>query len=160
MTKEEFIQAKLFAFTDVERELQLATTKPSALQVLNIHPGGGNFLAALGLLCYTEFAGKLKFDCRRPDGKEIASANFNNFFDLLGTEYSSFRKNHNVYDIFRCGLAHEYYAKKSCTIAMFNADSTCGVGVDARGTYYFVVERYARDLRRAFEELQLSLYGS
>lgn len=54
-------------------------------------PGGGNLLAALGLLCYTEFAGKLRFGVKRADGSDVASANFNQFFDLLGPEYQAFR---------------------------------------------------------------------
>jgi hypothetical protein len=112
------------------------------------------------LLCYTEFAGKLMFNRRGINGKEIASENFNNFFDLLGPEYSSFRQTHNVYDIFRCGLAHEYFTKHSCTIAMVATGTNCGLGVNSDGRYYFAVELYARDLRKAFEDLQVALYGS
>jgi len=160
MNRDDFIQAKLFAFTDIERELQLARTDSSKLQELGIHQGGGNFLAALGLLCYTEFAGKLKFNCRHPDGRDKSSENFNKFFDLLGPEYRSFRQMHNVYDIFRCGLAHEYYTKHGCIIAMFSTGTNCGIGVDSAGKYIFIVELYARDLRKAFEDLQLVLYGS
>jgi hypothetical protein len=78
MTRDEFVQAKLFIFSDVEREIQLAKAQKNSLQALGINPGGRNFLAALGLLCYTEFGGKLRF------GTDIASANFNQFFDLLG----------------------------------------------------------------------------
>jgi hypothetical protein len=85
---------------------------------LGLTSGGGNFLAALGLLCYTEFGGKLRFGGKRADGRDVASANFNQFFDCLGPAYQTFRAQHNVYDLFRCGLAHEYYVKKNCTIAM------------------------------------------
>ena len=105
MTRDEFIQAKLFIFTDVEREIQLAKADGKALQALGVTPGGGNFLAALGLLCYTEFGGKLRFGVKRKDGKDDPSANFNQFFDLLGPAYKTFREMHKkVYDIFRCGL--------------------------------------------------------
>jgi hypothetical protein len=118
MTKEEFIQGKHFIFSDIDREIQLAKADGPALQALGVNPGGGNFLAALGLLCYTEFGGKLQFNVTRADGSDVASANFNQFFDLLGTDYQALRKQHKVYDIFRCGLAHEYYVKESCTIQM------------------------------------------
>jgi hypothetical protein len=61
LSKARFTQAKLFICTDIEREIQLATADKTALQSLGVHPGGANFLAALGLLCYTEFFGKLLF---------------------------------------------------------------------------------------------------
>lgn len=160
MSRDEFIQAKLFIFCDVEREIQLAKADGNALQALGVNPGGGNFLAALGLLSYTEFGGKLRFDYKRSDGCDHASRNFNEFFDLLGAGYATFRGNHNVYNLFRCGLAHEYYVKKSCTIAMRGDGPDPGIGVSSCGRYFFVVEAYSRDLKNAFEDLQRHLYGS
>jgi len=159
MMRDEFVQAKLFMFSDVRREMQLAKAEPKALDAAGVNPGGGNFLAALGLLCYTEFGGKLKFGVKRKNGTDVASDNFNQFFDLLGSDYQSFRASHNVYDIFRCGLAHEYYAKKSCTIAMFADGPGPGVCIDPSGRYYFVVESYSRDLEKVFDKLQIELYG-
>ena len=160
MTRDEFLQAKVFILSDVEREIQLARADGAALQTLGVAPGGGNFLAALGLLCYTEFGGKLRFGVKRPDGSDVASANFNQFFDLLGPDYQAFRAQHNVYDIFRCGLAHEYYVKKSCTITMLAGGSGPGLRIDANGHYLFVVESYCRDLKRAFDDLQVHLHGA
>jgi hypothetical protein len=160
MTRDEFVQAKLFMFSDLRREIQLANADPKLLAAAGINSGGGNFLAALGLLCYTEFGGKLKFGVKRSNGTDVASTNFNQFFDLLGSGYQSFRKSHDVYDIFRCGLAHEYYAKKSCTIAMFANSPGPGIGIDPSGRYYFVVESYSRDLEKAYDKLQIELYGS
>jgi len=113
----------------VERELQLAKADAAALQALGVTPGGGDFLAALGLLCYTELGGKLRFGVKRADGSDVASANFNQFFDFLGPAYQTFRAQHNVYDLFRCGLAHEYYVKQSCTIARL--EGTAGAGLRA-----------------------------
>jgi len=159
MIRETFLQAKSFIFADVEREIQLAKADGKALSALGVNPGGGNFLAALGLLCYTEFGGKLRFGFKRADGSDIASANFNHFFDLLGPDYLAFRAVHNVYDIFRCGLAHEYYVKKGCTIDMLEATPGPGIQVDLSGHYRFVVESYYRDLRKAFDTLQVHLYG-
>lgn len=66
MSRDEFLVAKGFIFADVEREIQLARVDPAALRALGVRPGGGNFLAALGLLCYTEFGGKLRFNVKRP----------------------------------------------------------------------------------------------
>jgi hypothetical protein len=159
MTRDEFLQARAFIFLDVEREIQLAKADGDALRTLGVPPGGGNFLAALGLLCYTEFGGKLSFGVKHTDGSDVASANFNQFFDLVGPAYQAFRAHHNVYDIFRCGLAHEYYVKKSCTIAMLEGTAGAGLRVDANGHYCIVVESYCRDLKKAFYALQIHLYG-
>jgi hypothetical protein len=159
MTKNDFLQAKEFIFRDVEREIQLAKAVPASLQSLAITPGGGNFLAALGLLCYTEFGGKLRFHRKRTNGKDAASENFNWFFDLLGQAYQDFRAEHNVYDLFRCGLAHEYYVKKSCTICMLESTVGAGLRVDAKDHYCIVVESYCRDLKKAFDDLKVHLYG-
>lgn len=142
MTKADFLQAKGFIYSDIERELKLAKSGKDA----------GNFLAALGLLCYTEFAGKLKY------GSGAASRNFNQFFDELGYRYKKFRSNHNVYDIFRCGLAHEYYVKKTCQIAMFGAGKRIGIGRARSKVYYLVVEKYFEDFKNAFEKLERYLY--
>ncbi len=146
-------------FSDVEREIQLARADRSELESLGVTPGGGNFLAALGLLCYTEFGGKLRFSVKTAKGEDVASANFNQFFDMLGPAYKTLRSSHNIYDIFRCGLAHEYYVKQNCTIAMLENSAGPGIQVEPSGHYVFVVESYCRDLKKAFDDLQFTLYG-
>lgn len=147
-------------FSDIHREIQLAKADSKLLSTVGVNEEGGNFLAALGLLCYTEFGGKLKFGVRRQDGTDVSSANFNQFFDLLGAEYQVFRDRYNVYDIFRCGLAHEYYVKQSCIIYMLASGLGPGIGIDPSGRFYFIVESYCRDLEKAFDSLQVALYGS
>lgn len=153
ISQADFEQAVLFMFSDIERELKFARLKPENITSLGINPGGGNLLAALGLLCYTEFGGKFQF------GHSKASQNFNAFFDTLGPPYVNFHASHNVYDIFRCGLAHEYYVKKNCTIYMFGSTEQPGIGVDSTGRYWFVVENYAQDLKVAFKALGKQLFG-
>jgi hypothetical protein len=44
------------------------------------------------------------------------------------SHYVDFRNGHNVYNIFRCGLAHEYYVKKSYSIAMLGSNAGPGIG--------------------------------
>jgi hypothetical protein len=100
----------------------------------------------------------VKYDRRRKDGEPFASANFNLFFDDLGPDYRDFRRQHRVYDVFRCGLAHEYYVKRSCVIAMFPAAAGPGIGMASDGRYYFIVDTYFRDLDRALEALETSLF--
>ena len=160
MDHDSFMQAVKFAMTDVRREIALsdASQKPEgaeALRKLGLESGGGNFIAALGLLCYTEFGGLLKFKHR------AASRNFNDFFDELGPAYKVFRLSHNVYDIFRCGLAHEFYVKRSCTIGIRVANATAataGIGLDVHGKYYFAIEQYCNDLEKALLALDQHLF--
>ena len=158
MIRDEFKQARRFAFADIQREVALAKASETpagaaTLDSIQVPRGGGNFLAALGLLCYTEFGGKLKY------GKKHASANFNEFFKDLGTEYQALvTAGHNIYDIFRCGLAHEYYVKHSCTIAMVDRAARAGIVVESTGGYKFIVEKYYADLAVQFEALERHLF--
>lgn len=155
MDKADFDQVKRFIFSDIEREIQLARADKAELERIGVNLGGGNFLAALGLFSYTEFGGKLKFN------KKNASENFNLFFDELGDKYKSFRQLHDVYNIFRCGLVHEYYVKGNCTIRMLsdNSNSPNPIGINDGG-YYVVIYNYSRDLRKAFDALGQHLFGS
>ncbi len=133
-----------FMFSDIQREINLAQT------------GGGNFLAALGLLCYTEVLGKIK-QKNFPGGKVGSKANFNAFFNDIGPAYSSFNQSVNVYDVFRCGMAHEYLVKRNCRIAMLKGSESCGIGQIHNGSYYFVVERYFEDFCVACKSLYSTL---
>lgn len=145
MNKTDFLQAKGFIYGDIQREIDLARSGKEA----------GNFLCAVSLLCYTEFAGGLK---RGRFARGEASINFNEFFDTLGYKYRDFRARCNVYDIFRCGLAHEYYVKRDCTIAMLHVSKRIGTGKKRSGKYYFIVEKYFKDFKRAFDRLEKLLY--
>ena len=155
MDKADFLVAKEYMTKDIEREIQLARTKKRSLKTLGINPGGGNFLAALGLLCYTEFGGWLL------RGKPTPQRNFDAFFDRLGKPYADLRQKHKkVYNTFRCGLAHEYFVKRSCTIHMKGKRGQPGIWQERDGHYRFSVSRYWRDLKAAFDVLQEELYGS
>jgi hypothetical protein len=130
ITKTDFDTAKQFILGDIRREVEWARAwednlKPAGwraqlarlgcrgasrsrrelLEAARVQPsGGGNLLAALGLLCYTEFCGWLKFNRRKADGSPAPTQNFNAFFDYMGADFAAFRGQHNVYDIFRCGM--------------------------------------------------------
>ena len=160
VTKPEFDQARQFIASDIEREIQLVRGqdlwwKKVARKIWGVRPGGGNFLAALGLLCYTEFAGRIKCD----DFSEGNSrACFDDFFSDLGPEYAQLLGSCAVYKDLRCGLAHEYAVKNSCDIAMLEGGRQAGV--QWTGTkYVFVVESYWRDFRNAFDRLGQQKFG-
>ena len=127
-------------FSDIQREIDLARSNKRA----------GNFLCALGLLCYTEFMGGIVLGSFtiRP-----LKRRFDAFLDLMGDDYKIFNQTVNVYDVFRCGLAHEYFVKHNCDIAMLKNDETLGIGKKPTGEYYFVVERYFEDFSNACRQL-------
>ena len=150
-----FLRAKNFICSDIQREITLAKLSEEQLpNELRRVPGGGNLLAALGLLCYTEFAGGLKRgNCSQRQNR----ANFTAFFDELGPKYKELNEKRNVYTDLRCGLVHEYYVKERCEIAMLSKGEDVGVWWNG-DKYFFVVERYFEDFRRAFLELERRLY--
>ncbi len=160
MNSAAFDEACLFISTDIERELALARLNSNNELDIGLSPGGGNLLAALGLLCYTEFGGKLRFGHTKADGSDASRKNFDSFFTLLGPAYSNFAKTCNVYNIFRCGLAHEYYAKKACTVYMTGSAGTDGIGVDGSGRYFIVVEHYFSALMLQLQALRSHLFPS
>ena len=149
----EYQQVRGFIYTDIQREINLAKMSENflgkfLLKILIKYPGGANFMAAMALLCYTEAVGRIiTGNGNKP------KINFLEFFEKLGPEYKSFKDSYDVYDIFRCGLAHEYYVKKNCTIYMLSRKVACGVGIDKTKKYYFVVERYFEDFKEAFDNL-------
>jgi len=155
--KAAFDRARQFIATDIGREIQLARALEELVQGAGVTPGGGNVLAALGLVCYTEFAGKLAYGRKKKDGSDAAAENFNLFFDDLGPGYLALRNVVDVYKVVRCGLAHEYFVKRSCKIAMLGTSPT-GIYVDGSGMLTFVVEAYLRDLLQAIESLGNRLF--
>lgn len=161
--------------TDIEREIDLARKGATA----------GNALCALGLLSYTEAMAYLLPPTRVPKGG--SRQHFDAFFCELGQPYADLinQDRINVYDIFRCGLSHEYFVKHTCTIAMLNSTPgplevkgprinegtlverapsellekpvDCGLGRLPNGSYYFIVEKYYQDFRAACERLHTEL---
>lgn len=155
MDKQQLIQAKDFIFSDIEREIALADASEHflgriCLRFVKVKPGGGNFMAALALLSYTEFAGRLK---NKDFSDQNSRKNFDDFFKDLGPPYQQFLSQHNAYKIFRCGLAHEYYVKQDCTIAVRSrSQAATGLGFDGK-QYFFIIEPYFRDFKNAFDAL-------
>ena len=148
-----YLQAREFIYNDVQRELDLARISESpddkaALVNLGVTPGGGNFLAAVGLLCYTEFAGGLITG----KSKGFGQRNFETFFRAMGTAYETLLDGGlDVYDLFRCGMAHEYFAKGHITVAI-RGDFATGLG-EHSGQLYFLVENYFNDFKKAFDKI-------
>lgn len=156
ITKKDFEQAKAFIYADIEREIALGKATRSKLRnfflrIAGVPRGGGNFMAALALLSYTEFAGRLE---NQDFSNQNSGKNFNDFFACLGPHYQTFLNHHQVYTILRCGLAHEYYVKKDCEIAMEGIGLPYQHGIDYdNGKYFFIVKEYFKDFKSAFSTL-------
>ncbi len=172
-----------YIFTDIERELALAKSKIELRDGDQSFSGSGNFLCALGLLCYTEFMGGISLGTFNKSSHAL----FNEFFFLMGADYKEFdrqlakhpsirHKNRklSVYEVFRCGMTHEYFVKKKGVIFMLNGGvhtnqtiegveyslkagaptgwygpANQGLGVLDDGRYFFVVEQYFNDFAKA-----------
>lgn len=128
-----------FIFSDIQREIDLA----------RLGKGGGNFLAALGLLCYTEVMGGVR---RGTLARGEGSANFNTFFKELGDRYASLAERREVYRDLRCGMAHQYLVKGPATVSMLKGNEPCGV-TENEGRLSFSVERYFEDFAAACRRL-------
>jgi hypothetical protein len=110
---------------------------------------GSNYLAALGMVCWSEFI-----------GREIAKARGQRLkhfkcFKLFLSEYMQYNFGghdpYKIYDTFRNGLAHEFGIKgKETAVAMriyvLPGDRAPGLAYDPQHERHFVfVEEYLRD---------------
>jgi hypothetical protein len=108
--------------------------------------GNANFLAALGLVSYTEVLGGLRTGKLGLIGK--SQHNFNAFLCYMGDEYMQFQKKDiNIYDVVRCGLVHNYFIKGDATIWMHagTGSNTRGIVASPNGTTHFFVNVYRDD---------------
>lgn len=137
VTKNEFNQFISFAFSDIDNSIEKAKS---------------NFLCALGLMCYTEYIGGVirnKVDVIRE-----SKNNFNIALYSMGAGYEKFDKlllestAQDTYSMIRCGLVHNYYAKKFMFFSVNTKDkSSLGLGFNQDNTPGIAVKNYARDLR-------------
>lgn len=105
--------------------------------------GNANYLAALGLVTYTEILGGLRTG--RLGIKGTSQQNFNAFIPYLGNDYLHLKsQGFDIYEFVRCGLIHNYFIKGDSTIWM---DAT-GPGIigSSKGRTFFLVKEYANDL--------------
>lgn len=135
-----------FIAGDIQREIDSARDGEPA----------GNFLCALALLCYTEVLGGVQ---RGTLAQRQGRANFEAFFGSLGPVYAALlRGGLDAYQVFRCGMAHEYFVKGEATVTMLKGVEPSGVAKDpASGRYFFCVERYFDDFMVAARRLHTSM---
>lgn len=160
-----------FILADIEREIAFAKSGLEIQGDNRFYSGGGNFLCALGLLCYTEFMGAIYLGTFNKPSRTL----FDAFFHLMGPGYKAFderlsEKGLSVYKVFRCGMVHEYFIKESGVISIVSGNvhhhltiegdeftlepgatssymgpAQQGIGILRDGRYFFVVEQYYKD---------------
>jgi hypothetical protein len=133
------LSPKGFIYCDIKREIDLAREGKS----------GGEFLVALGLLCYTEFMGKIALK-----NKDSYTKQFKYFFRFMGEDYKQLidDKEIDIYQIFRSGIVNSYFANE-CDIKMLNDNYSSGIIIQPDGKYLFVVEKYFEDFMNACQRL-------
>jgi hypothetical protein len=124
--------------------------------------GNANYLAALGLVAYTEFLGGLINGTLGEVGH--SKKRFYAFWNRMGPEYQSVAAQRalvKIYSNVRSGLVHSYFVAQDSVVKMTAGDGhgeRCGVEViEPGGRVIFIVEKYFKDFKAAcaryFEEL-------
>ena len=76
--------------------------------------GDANYLAALGLFCYTEIIGRSVLKLKTGQNKPSATKSFNEFLrNYMGYKKLVDKHKWKIYDWFRNGLAHEFPIKRT-----------------------------------------------
>jgi hypothetical protein len=116
--------------------------------------GDANYLAALGLVAYTEFMGGLVDGTLGKIGK--SKSRFYSFWRRMGPEYRSIQAQRalvKIYSNVRSGLVHSYFISQDSVVKMSVGDGhgqRCGVEViEPGGTVMFIVEKYFADFKAA-----------
>lgn len=139
------------------------TTRP-VLEKLDLL-GGGNLLAALGLIAYTEALGRVRLWNRthRHGGNEECFLAF--FNEMDGGRYGAWRDRWedahpttSLYEALRCGLVHEYRPKVD---SGFWIEPGADLGLDeVDGRLIFKVEPYYRHFCAEVDRLYAELMAA
>ena len=113
--------------------------------------GKANYLAALGLVAYTEFMGGLVTG--KSEKTKDREVRFYSFLSRMGKEYEKVQK--PAWERVRHGLVHGYFIKQDSIVKMTVGDGhgeKCGIEVgENEGELWFIVTRYFEDFKRAVQ---------
>jgi hypothetical protein len=154
---------------DIQREIALARASDgedgkAALAALGIPAGGGNLLAALGLVSYTEALGRLRvWNEKGSFGNEVDC--FNAFFDRMAVgRYREWwdawdgNQRKTIYHVLRNGLVHEYHPKVKSEFHIGSGDEELGIAEgEEKGVLVFRVNAYFRDFQIELRQLKEQL---
>ena len=147
-----FARVPVWMKNDIRREIQLARltqTRPKLMAQLELS-GGGNLLAALGLVAYSEALGRLRiWNLGLGYGSRPEDC-FHAFLDAMdGHSYRHWRQQWEqahptttLYETLRCGLVHEYQPKVDAEFWMGDGHPL-GLA-EENGRLIFKVEPYHR----------------
>jgi hypothetical protein len=151
-----------FMTNDIRREIQLGYRTVAGKVDADLIAGGGNVLAALGLLTFTEFLGLVLVHTNSANKHWDEERRFNEGFRLLGGCYSAIldSKSLKPYHDLRSSLVHKYAVERGFDVDMPGTNADCGVILDVSdGRWHFVVERYFNDFSRASDVLYERVTG-
>ncbi|HLG34211.1 MAG TPA: hypothetical protein VI757_04970 [Bacteroidia bacterium] len=122
-----------------------------------------NYLVALGLFTYSEVLGRMILRTVGISGDGPKA--FRKFTEeYVGYKFADDREWKNVFDIYRNGLAHEFFIK-SMGGKVYNEDGTAPCGITISGTFfelrihsYFI--HFTKGLEKAIDEKVLELRPS
>lgn len=124
--------------------------------------GKANYLAALGLVVYTEFMGGLVNGTLGKTGK--SKTRFYAFWNRMGPEYESVATKRalvKIYSNVRSGLVHSYFISQDSMVNMTIGDGEgnhCGIEVrEPGGKVLFIVEKYFQDFKVACDTYRKEL---
>jgi hypothetical protein len=122
-------------------------------------------MAAVALMAYTEFMGRVK---EQKFSRRGNPAMFRSFLTYMGPQYEELQGRMDVYEVFRNGLVHLFFVKGKCTVAMKNSPGPLivlgtppckdkeimkpvdsGIGLEDNGGYFLVIEKYFTDFKAA-----------
>lgn len=169
MTQQEiekyFAQVPVWMKTDIQREVNLARASEGPHKQLLIElgiAGGGNLLAALGLVSYTEALGRIRL-WNRGEPSPTTESCFLAFFDeMSGGQYRAWRidweaahPETTIYETLRCGLVHEYQPKVNSAF-FIGEGAALGLAEDT-GELIFNIEPYQRHFSAEVDRLHAEL---
>jgi hypothetical protein len=160
-----FAQIPVWMKKDILREINLAraTEGPHRQLLIGLDiAGGGNLLAGLGLVSYTEALGRIRL-WNRGERSPTTEECFLAFFDAMdGGSYQAWRlaweaahPDTTIYETLRCGLVHEYQPKVNS--AFFIGDGAALGLAEENGELIFNVEPYHRHFSDEVDRLHAEL---
>jgi hypothetical protein len=116
--------------------------------------GGGNVLAAMGILAFTEFMGWI-IAHTPPITAEKRKCSDADYFDAYYKRFPPcYQSVPNVYREFRSQLLHNYAIERGFDVDMPGLNASCGIYQDVNTKrWHFVVELYFRDFLRTADGL-------
>ncbi len=161
MDLNELRQIKGYVNTDISREIQLAKISDTyfryVLDFLNINRGGGNMMATLTLLDYTEFVGHVYAQLEHTKKYDPFTVAFNH---LKPSDYKKLSKTPiEIRDIIRNSLVYPLKKNPDIVVGMLcnnfckKHNTNAGI-IFEDDLWYFCVEKYFEDLMDLFDDLE------